>query len=83
MVSANSGDVGGTTVYLTDDRTATGAKVFIDVDAIVLTAASGSAVTPCYAFTDVGNPLSFAVYLFNSTTGARASGTVSYTVRGF
>lgn len=81
-VSCNSGDSGGTTVYLTNDRTSGGTKEFVDVDAIQVTALGTSAIIAIYDFTDAPNPLSFKILLFN-TSGARVSGTASYTIRGF
>ncbi len=81
-VSANAADSGGTTVYLTDDRTITGIKNFVDVEAITLTALSTTAKYVVYDFTDTPNPLSFKILMFDSA-GARATGTVSYTVRGY
>ncbi len=82
MVSCGSGDSGGTTVYLTDDRTVTGDKVFIDVDAITLSVAGTTPLIAIYDFVDNTDPLSFKILLY-TTAGARASGTASYTVRGF
>lgn len=82
MVSCAAGDTGGTTVYLTDDWTSTGNKVFVDVDAITLTPGSTTAVTPVYDFTDTANPLSLKILLFDNA-GARVTGTCSMTVRGF
>jgi hypothetical protein len=81
-LTANSGDSGGTTVYLTDDRTSTGAKTFIDVESITVSANSSSPVYAIYDFTDTFDPLSFKVLLFNSA-GSRIAGTVSYSVRGY
>lgn len=81
-LACDAADSGGTTLYLTDDRTAGGAKEFIDVDAILLTVAGTTPLTPIYDFTDAPNPLSLKVLLFTDA-GARASGTVSYSVRGF
>lgn len=81
-VYANSADSGGTTVYLTEDRTSTGTKVFIDVESITVSANTTSPVYAIYDFTDSYNPLSFKVLLFNSS-GTRISGTVSYSVRGY
>lgn len=81
-IAANSADSGGTTVYLTEDRTSTGAKTFIDVESITVSANTTSPVYAIYDFTDTYNPLSFKVLLFNSS-GTRVSGTVSYSVRGY
>ena len=81
-IYANAADSGGTTVYLTEDRTSTGVKVFIDVESITVSANTTSPVYAIYDFTDTYNPLSFKVLLFNSS-GTRISGTVSYSVRGY
>jgi hypothetical protein len=82
MATCNSADSGGTTIYLTDDRTSTGNKEFIDVDAIQITPAGTTPLIAIYDFTDSANPLSMKALLY-TTAGARASGTISYTVRGF
>jgi hypothetical protein len=81
-IAANSGDSGGTTVYLTDDRTSTGPKSFIDVESITVAAQGTTPLYAIYDFTDTYDPLSFKVLLFNSS-GTRVSGTVSYSVRGY
>ena len=81
-VYANAADSGGTTVYLTEDRTSTGPKTFIDVESITVSANSTSPVYAIYDFTDTYNPLSFKALLYNSS-GTRISGTVSYSVRGY
>lgn len=82
MVSCVSSDSGGTIVYLTDDWTSGGNKLFVDVDAIVLTAGGTTPVTAVYDFTDTTNPLSLKILLFDNA-GARVTGTCSMTVRGF
>jgi len=81
-LTANAGDSGGTTVYLTEDRTSTGAKVFIDVESITVSANSTSPVYAIYDFVDSYDPLSFKVLLYNSS-GTRITGAVSYSVRGY
>jgi len=81
-VSALSTDSGGTTVFLTEDRTSTGVKTFIDVESITVSANTTSPVYAIYDFTDSYDPLSFKVLLYNSS-GTRISGTVSYSVRGY
>lgn len=81
-ISCNSGDAGGTLLYLTLDRTAGGTKFFSDVDSIVVTPLSTVARNTAYDFVDVPEPLSLKVLLFD-VGGARASGTVSYTIRGY
>lgn len=72
----------GTIVYLTEDRLSTGPKTFVDVQSITLAANSTSPLYAVYDFVDAPSPLSFKVLLFDSS-GARVSGTVSYSVRGY
>ena len=81
-VTANSNDVGGTTVYLTDTKLATGIKTFIDVESITVAAQGTTPLYAIYDFTDTYDPLSFKVLLFNSS-GARVSGNVSYSIKGY
>lgn len=81
-VAVSAADVGGTTIYLTEDRTSTGTKTFLDVESITVSANTTSPVYAIYDFVDVYNPLSFKVLLYNSS-GTRVSGTVSYSVRGY
>lgn len=81
-IAAISTDSGGTTVFLTEDRTSTGVKTFIDVESITVSANTTSPVYAIYDFTDSYDPLSFKVLLYNSS-GTRISGTVSYSVRGY
>jgi hypothetical protein len=83
QVTCNASDSGGTTVYLTNDRTVGGTGVFLDVDAIQITPQGTTSVTALYDFVDTPNPTQMKVLLFSSTTGVRVSGTASYTVRGF
>jgi hypothetical protein len=82
-VACVSTDTGGTIVYLTDTKLVGGVKTFIDVDAIQITPLGTTSITAVYDFVDAPDPLSLKVLLFNSTTGARVSGTASYTIRGF
>ena len=81
-VFANASDSGGSIVYLTDDKLATGPKTFIDVESITVAAQGTTPLFAIYDFTDTYQPLSFKVLLFNSS-GSRVSGTVSYSVRGY
>lgn len=81
-VYTNASDSGGTTVYLTDDKSSTGPKTFIDVESITVAAQGTTPLYAIYDFTDTYSPLSFKVLLFNSS-GTRVSGTVSYSVRGY
>lgn len=71
--TANAADSGGTTV--------TFSQTFIDVTSITVTAKSTSARYAVYDFTDVPNPTSFKVLLFD-TAGARVSGTFSWSAKG-
>lgn len=84
-VECNAADSGGTIVYLTEDKASTGAKVFLDVESITLTPKVISGVVPVaiYDFVDTIHPLSFKILLLNSQTGARLSGTCSYSIRGY
>ena len=71
--TANSGDVGGTTVTFN--------LAFVDVDSISVTPLTTSAVIAVYDFVDVPYPTSFKVLLFN-TSGTRVSGGFSWSARG-
>jgi hypothetical protein len=71
--TANSGDSGGTVVNFN--------IAFVDVDSISVTPLTTSAVIAVYDFTDVPNPTSFKVLLFN-TSGSRVSGGFSWSARG-
>lgn len=84
-------DSGGTLVYLTDTKIASGSKIFKDVISINLTPNIGctnsagvvvNTVTAIYDFTDTPDPLTFKILLFNSANGERLSGSCSYTIRG-
>ncbi len=81
-VFASAADSGGTTVFLTENRTSTGPKTFIDVESITVAAQGTTPLYAIYDFTDSFDPLSFRVLLFNSS-GTRVSGTVCYSVRGY
>lgn len=71
--TANSGDVGGTTVNFN--------VAFVDVQSISVTPAATTGVIAVYDFVDAPNPTSFKVLLFN-TSGARVSGGFSWSARG-
>jgi hypothetical protein len=71
--TANSGDSGGTVVNFN--------IAFVDVDSISVTPLTTAAVIAVYDFTDVPNPTSFKVLLFN-TSGTRVSGAFSWSARG-
>ncbi len=71
--TANSGDAGGTTISFT--------KSFLDVSAIVVTPQGTTELKPVVDFTDIANPTSFKVLLFNSA-GSRATADVRWTARG-
>ena len=72
--TASASDSGGTTVNF--------AIGFVDVESITVTPKGNSApVIAIYDFTDVPNPTSFKVLLYN-TSGTRVSGAFSWTARG-
>ena len=71
--TANSADVGGTTVTFN--------VAFVDVESISVTPLTTSAVIAVYDFVDAPNPTSFKVLLFN-TSGTRVSGIFSWSARG-
>ncbi len=83
IITANAGDATGTRVYLTDDGLSTGNPIFVDVDAIQLTALGTGNSNVVYNFTDAPYPTYFDVYRFVGNTGVRETGQVSYMVRGF
>jgi hypothetical protein len=72
-VNVNAADVGGTEVFFN--------KPFKDVDSITVTSQGTVEQNAIYDFVDIPNPVSFRILLF-STSGARASGTVSWKARG-
>lgn len=74
MVTAVSTDAGGTTVNFNAQ--------FVDVSSITVSPQGTSALRAVYDFTDTPNPTGFKVLLFDSA-GNRASGTVSWTARGY
>lgn len=71
--TANSGDVGGTTVTFN--------LAFVDIQSISVTPLSTTGVIAVYDFVDAPNPTSFKVLLFN-TSGTRVSGGFSWSARG-
>lgn len=71
--TASSGDSGGTAVSFN--------VPFVRVTSITVTPATTSAVIATYNFTDVLNPTSFQVLLFN-TSGARVSGNFGWSAKG-
>jgi hypothetical protein len=67
--------IGGTTVLFT--------QTFAAITSITLTAQGTTvAYTPIYDFNGAANPVGFKVYLYNAA-GARVSGTVSWSVKGY
>lgn len=72
-VNAVSTDTGGTTVTFN--------LPFVDVQSITVTPKGTSARIAVYDFTDVPNPTSFKVLLFD-TAGNRVSGEVGWSVKG-
>jgi hypothetical protein len=73
-VQANAGDASGTNVNFNVG--------FVDVTSITVTAAGNTPLTAIYQFSGVPDPSSFQVYLFNQS-GQRASGTVSWSAKGY
>lgn len=73
VASALAADSGGTTVTFNVD--------FLDVDSIQLTALSTSFANAVYDFTDVPNPTSFKILVFDKD-GNRINGTISWAVEG-
>ena len=73
-VMANASDTNGTNVNFN--------VPFVDVISITVTAAGSTPLTALYQFTDTADPTSFQVFLFN-TSGQRASGTVSWSAKGY
>jgi len=74
VVTANSGDSGGTTVTFN--------KAFIDIESITLTPESTDAVFAVLSFTDAPNPTDFQVLVFN-TAGSRVTRDVRWAADGF
>lgn len=72
-ITANSGDSGGTTVTFN--------KEFADIKSITVSANSTTDVKAIYDFTDVPNPTSMKVLVFD-TAGSRVTREVSWNVRG-
>ena len=75
-VSCISTDVGGTTVNFST------ANPFVDITSITVTPLGTSPLIAMYDFVDTPNPTGFKVLLF-TTAGVRASGTVSWSVKGY
>lgn len=71
--TANAADAGGTTVNFNE--------TFVDIESITVSAGGTAARYAIYDFTDVPNPTSFKVLLFD-TTGARVSGPFSWSAKG-
>lgn len=71
--TANSGDVGGTTVNFN--------VTFVDIESITVTPIGTTARIAIYDFVDVPNPTSFKVLLFD-TAGTRVTGPFSWQARG-
>ena len=71
--TASSGDSGGTVVSFN--------VPFTRITSITVTPATTSAVISTYNFTDVTNPTSFKVLLFN-TSGARVNGNFGWSAKG-
>jgi hypothetical protein len=73
-VNALATDAEGTVVNFVEN--------FLDIASINVSANSTTLVTAIYDFTDVPNPTSFKILVFNSS-GARVNANVSWTARGY
>lgn len=73
LVTANAGDITGTTVLFN--------KKFKDVESITLTVEAKEPVTAIYDFLDAANPTSFKVFALDST-GNRLTCPMSWKARG-
>ena len=73
-IVCNSSDVGGTTVGFNIP--------FADITSIVVSPIGSTPITAIYDFTDVPNPTSFKILLFNSA-GTRVSGSASWSAKGY
>jgi hypothetical protein len=80
-IQCNASDTSGTVAYLTEDGTASGKKLFIDVISLTPGAVGTSQATAIFDFLDVPSPLSFSAYLYNAA-GQRINGVVYYTAIG-
>lgn len=72
-ITANSGDAGGTTVTFVKD--------FLDIQDIQVSVNSTTVAIPIYDFTDVPNPTSMKVLVFDAN-GTRITKPVNYRIRG-
>jgi len=72
-ITANSGDAGGTTVTFVKD--------FLDINDIQVSANSTTAAIPTYDFTDIPNPVSMKVLVFDAA-GSRITKSVTYRIKG-
>jgi len=73
FITANAGDITGTTVLFN--------KKFKDVESITLTVEAKEPITAIYDFLDVANPTSFKVFALDST-GNRVTYPMSWKARG-
>lgn len=84
-VIASENDTSGTTVYLTDTKTASGSPIFVDVDSIVVSVngtSNANNYIAIYDYEDVPSPTFFKVYVFDSS-GVQKTAEVGYSVKGF
>lgn len=73
-IVCNSSDIGGTTVGFNIP--------FADITSIVVSPIGSTPITATYDFTDVPNPTSFKILLFNNA-GTRVSGSASWSAKGY
>lgn len=79
-------DAGNATVVTASTGiTVTFNKTFVDITSITAQAMGDGTVplTTVIDFVDIPNPTQFTVYIFNSVTGAKLTGTVSWNAKGY
>lgn len=79
-------DAGNATVAVAADGvTVSFNKAFVDITSLTATAFGDGTVplTTVIDFVDIPNPTQFTVYIFNSVTGVKLTGTVSWNAKGY
>ncbi len=79
-------DAGNATVTVAANGvTVTFNKTFVDITSLTAQAMGDGSVslTTVIDFVDIPNPTQFTVYIFNSVTGAKLTGTVSWNAKGY
>lgn len=80
-IQANAGDAGGTIVYITNDKTATGTPIFVDVISIVVTPQSVSSIKAVWDIGTEASPTHFHIFAFNDS-GVRETCPVGFYLEG-